>query len=40
MTDSKYGIITCINIFGEGFDLPKLNSVTFAENIYSEIGIV
>lgn len=38
--NSKYGIISCVYIFGEGFDLPKLNGVCIAENMYSEIRIV
>ena len=38
--DSKYGIISCVYIFGEGFDLPKLNGVVFAEQMTSEIRIV
>jgi len=38
--NSKYGIISCVYIFGEGFDLPKLNGVCFAENMDSEIRIV
>jgi predicted helicase len=38
--NSKYGIISCVYIFGEGFDLPKLNCVVFAENMTSEIRIV
>lgn len=38
--NSKYGIISCVYIFGEGFDLPKLNGVVFAENMESEIRIV
>jgi predicted helicase len=38
--NSKYGIISCVYIFGEGFDLPKLNGVTFSENMTSEIRIV
>ena len=37
---SKYGIISCVYIFGEGFDLPKLNGVTFADNMESDIRIV
>ena len=37
---SKYGIIPCVYIFGEGFDLPKLNGVVFAEQMQSEIRIV
>ena len=30
----------CVYIFGEGFDLPKLNGVVFAEQMTSEIRIV
>lgn len=37
---SDYGIIVCVYIFGEGFDLPKLNAVTFADNMESDIRIV
>ncbi len=37
---AKYGIISSVYIFGEGFDLPKLNGVTFADNMSSEIRIV
>lgn len=37
---SKYGIISCVYIFGEGFDLPKLNGVVFVENMISTIRIV
>ena len=37
---SKYGIISSVYIFGEGFDLPKLNGVVFAENMMSDIRIV
>lgn len=36
----KYGIISCVYIFGEGFDLPKLNGVCIAANMQSEIRIV
>lgn len=36
----KYGIIPCVYIFGEGFDLPKLNGVCIAGNMNSEIRIV
>lgn len=36
----KYGIISCVYIFGEGFDLPRLNGVCFAENMESDIRIV
>ena len=35
-----YGIISCVYIFGEGFDLPKLNGVCIAGNMQSEIRIV
>ena len=37
---SKMGIISCVYIFGEGFDLPKLNGVVFAENMESDIRII
>ncbi len=37
---SQYGIISCVYIFGEGFDLPKLNCVCVAGNMFSEIRIV
>jgi predicted helicase len=37
---SKFGIISCVYIFGEGFDLPKLNGVAFCENMESDIRIV
>jgi superfamily II DNA or RNA helicase len=37
---SRYGIISSVYIFGEGFDLPKLNGVVFAENMISDIRIV
>ncbi len=37
---SKYGIIPCIRIFGEGFDLPRLNGVCIASNMESEIRCV
>jgi len=37
---SKYGIISSVYIFGEGFDLPKLNGVMFSENMQSDIRIV
>ena len=36
----KYGIISCVYIFSEGFDLPRLNGVCFAENMISNIRIV
>lgn len=35
-----YGIISCIYIFGEGFDMPKLNGVCIASNMKSIIRIV
>lgn len=35
-----FGIISCVYIFGEGFDLPKLNGVVFAENMESVIRII
>ncbi len=38
--NSKFGIICSVYIFGEGFDLPKLNGVVFAENMISDIRIV
>ncbi len=34
------GIISCVYIFGEGVDLPKLNGVCIAGNMQSEIRIV
>jgi predicted helicase len=37
---SEYGIISCIYIFGEGFDLPKLNGVCICGNMESETRIV
>lgn len=37
---SKLGIISCVQIFGEGFDLPKLNGVVVGEKMDSEIRIV
>jgi len=36
---SKYGIINCVYLFGEGFDLPKINAVCFGANMSSEIRI-
>jgi superfamily II DNA or RNA helicase len=36
---SSYGIISCVYIFGEGFDEPKLNGVCIAGNMQSEIRI-
>ena len=37
---SKYGIISCVYIFGEGFNCPILNGVAVAENMESENRIV
>ena len=36
-TKARIGIITCVYIFGEGFDLPRLNGVAMAENMISPI---
>jgi superfamily II DNA or RNA helicase len=36
---SNYSIINCVYLFGEGFNLPKLNSVCIAETMTSEIRI-
>jgi superfamily II DNA or RNA helicase len=38
--NAAYGIIPCVYIFGEGFDLPKLNGVCIAGNMQSETRIV
>jgi superfamily II DNA or RNA helicase len=38
--EADIGIIHCVYIFGEGFDLPKLNAVVFAETMISLIRIV
>ena len=38
--EAPYGIISCVYIFGEGFDLPKLNGVCIVGNMQSEIRIV
>jgi len=38
--NAKFGIISCVYIFGEGFDLPKLIGVCIAGNMYSEIRII
>ena len=37
---SQYGIISCVYIFGEGFDLPKINGVCIASNMTSIIRII
>lgn len=39
-SSSARGIISCVFIFGEGFDMPKLNGVLVAEEMMSEIRIV
>jgi superfamily II DNA or RNA helicase len=36
---SQYAIIICVYLFGEGFNLPKLNSTCIAEPMSSEIRI-
>ena len=36
----EQGIISCVFIFGEGFDLPKLNGVVIGEKMTSDIRIV
>lgn len=36
---SQFGIISCIYLFGEGFDEPKLNGVCFADKMESDIRI-
>lgn len=38
--NSTFGIISCVYIFGEGFDLPTLDSVVIAEKMSTEIRIV
>jgi hypothetical protein len=38
--NASIGIISCVYIFGEGFDLPKLNGVCIASNMQSEIRII
>ena len=38
--NSKYGIISCVYLFGEGFNLPELNGVCIADNMYSIIRII
>lgn len=40
MKNKKHGIISCVYIFGEGFNLPKLNGVCFVENMVSVIRII
>ena len=38
--NTPFGIISCIYIFGEGFDLPKLNGICPAVNMQSKTRIV
>lgn len=38
--NSESGIISCVYCLGEGWDLPLLDGVIFAENMYSNIRIV
>ncbi len=38
--ESKFGILSCVYCLGEGWDLPLLDGVVFAENMYSNIRIV
>lgn len=38
-TKSERGIISCVDVFGEGFDPEKLSGVCFAENMESNIRI-
>lgn len=37
---NKYGIISCVYLFGEGFNLPELNGVCIADNMNSTIRII
>jgi superfamily II DNA or RNA helicase len=39
-TESTYGILSCVYCLGEGWDLPLLDGVVFAENMTSPIRIV
>uniref|UniRef100_A0A6C0CDT4 Helicase ATP-binding domain-containing protein n=1 Tax=viral metagenome TaxID=1070528 RepID=A0A6C0CDT4_9ZZZZ len=38
-SNSKYGIITCVQIFGEGINCIKLNGISIACNMFSNIKI-
>jgi predicted helicase len=38
--NKTFGIISCVFIFGEGFDLPKLNGVVIGEKMTADIRIV
>jgi hypothetical protein len=37
---ADFGIISCVYLFGEGFDMPELNGVCVAANMQSEVRIV
>jgi predicted helicase len=37
---SKYGIISCVHLFGEGINCPIIDGITVACNMYSNIKIV
>lgn len=39
-TRSRFGIISCVYMFGEGVNIPELNGVCLAFNMKSEIRIV
>lgn len=39
-TRSRFGIISCVYMFGEGVNIPELNCVCLASNMKSEIRIV
>lgn len=39
-SNATCGIVSCVFMFGEGFNLPKLNGVCIAGNMQSEIRIV
>jgi ERCC4-related helicase len=38
--NAQFGIVSCVHIFSEGFDLPKLNGSCFATNMQSEIRVI
>lgn len=40
INDYDYSIITSVYSLGEGFDLPKMDTVIFSENMTSEIRII
>jgi hypothetical protein len=37
--NASWAIISCVYIFSEGFDCPRLNGVVFGENMDSEINL-